>query len=136
MKLEFVINDLSTTQTYPWYWQYKDDCCSYIDWKPMIKKIIEDYGNHKSLALISAKFHQTLVKIAVTVATSLPIKNIVLAGGCWQNKYLLENTITTLKKTNLQPYWSQKIPINDGGLALGQIAFASQYPNIKKIQFD
>ena len=136
MRLEFTTDDLSTTETYPFHWQYQDDSCSYIDWKPMINNIIDDYVNHKSLALISAKFHQTLVELIATVAKNLPIKNIVLAGGCFQNKYLLEHTISKLQALNFQPYWSQKVPINDGGLALGQIAFASQYPNMTKIKFD
>jgi hydrogenase maturation protein HypF len=102
----------------------------------MIKNIINDYINKKSLSLIAAKFHQTLLSIIVKIAQNMPSKNIVLAGGCFQNKYLLKNTINTLKKYNLSPCYSQKIPINDGGLALGQIAFASQYPERKQIQFD
>jgi hydrogenase maturation protein HypF len=136
MRLEFIANDLLTSETYPFAWTSKEDICSYIDWKPMIKNIINDYINKKSLSLIAAKFHQTLVAIIVKVAQNMPSKNIVLAGGCFQNKYLLKNTINTLKKYNLSPYYSQKIPINDGGLALGQIAFASQYPERKQIQFD
>lgn len=136
MRLEFMTDGLSTSEIYPFDWTYKEDTCSYIDWQPMIKNILDDYINHKSLVLISAQFHQTLVEIIITIAKNIPSQNVVLAGGCFQNKYLLEHTINSLKKSNLHPYWSQKIPINDGGLALGQIAFASQYSGIKTIQFD
>lgn len=136
MKLEFVIDDLSIIETYPFDWQYNENCCSYIDWKPIIKNIIEDYLHGESVSLISAKFHQTLVKIIDTVAKSVLIKNVVLAGGCWQNKYLLENTLQKLKGANLRIYYPQKFPTNDGGLALGQIIFASRYKNIKTIKYD
>lgn len=123
MQLEFLINDYKTQEFYPFNWEYISNSCSYIDWKTMIKNIIEDYLLKKSLSLIASKFHLTLVEIIKTIAIKIGVKNVVLSGGCFQNKYLLENTIICLDNEKFSPYWSQKIPINDGGLAVGQVAF-------------
>jgi len=51
-----------------------------------------------------------------------------LSGGCFQNKYLVEKTIARLNETGFQPYWHQRVPPNDGGIALGQI-MAEIFPN-------
>ena len=126
MQLEFTINDLLTNETYPFQWQYNSKYCSYIDWKPIIKNIIQDYLYQKKLSLIAAKFHLTLVEIIKTIVDKMEVKNVILSGGCFQNKYLLENTINCLSREKITPYWSQKIPINDGGLALGQIVFCKR----------
>lgn len=124
MQLEFIIDELITSETYDFNWQYQPNSCSYINWKAMIKNIIDDYLLGENLSIISGKFHQTLVKIILQIAQTVEVKNVVLTGGCFQNKYLLENTINSLKKANFIPFYNKKIPINDGGLALGQIYFA------------
>jgi hypothetical protein len=45
----------------------------------------------------------------------------VLTGGCFQNKYLTERTIDRLKEEGFRPYRHQRVPPNDGGIALGQV---------------
>lgn len=122
MELEYMTDDFITSEIYPFHWQYELNRCNYINWYPLVKNIIKDYQQQKPPYLISAKYHQTLVKIILTISQQVGLKNIVLAGGCFQNKYLLENTINTLESEKFKPYWNQKIPINDGGLPLGQVA--------------
>jgi hydrogenase maturation protein HypF len=46
---------------------------------------------------------------------------VALAGGCFQNRLLLEATAAGLRRRGLVPWWSQQVPANDGGLALGQV---------------
>ena len=60
------------------------------------------------------------------VATQQQIEQVVLSGGCFQNKRLLEGSITRLQEAGFRPFWSQKIPSNDGGIALGQIMAAQR----------
>lgn len=121
MELEYMTNDFITRETYPFQWQYELNQYNYIQWHSLVKNIIKDYQQKKPSYLIAAKFHQTLVKIIVTISQKIGLKNIVLAGGCFQNKYLLENTINALKNEKFTPYWNQKIPLNDAGLAVGQL---------------
>ncbi|MEM8779223.1 MAG: hypothetical protein AAGF26_10190, partial [Cyanobacteria bacterium P01_G01_bin.49] len=66
----------------------------------------------------------------VDIAEKTQETNIVLTGGCFQNKYLTERAIIRLRQENLTPFWHQTVPPNDGGIALGQI-MAGIYESIK-----
>jgi hydrogenase maturation protein HypF len=54
------------------------------------------------------------------------INKVVLSGGVFQNKYLLEQTTEILAKNNFEVYSHAIVPTNDGGIALGQLAVASK----------
>ncbi len=45
---------------------------------------------------------------------------IILGGGCLQNKLLRQGLTLLLEKQNFKVYSGEKVPVNDGGLALGQ----------------
>jgi hydrogenase maturation protein HypF len=62
-----------------------------------------------------------MVEIILSVARQLSQERVVLSGGCFQNKYLTERTIERLRSEGFRPYWHQRVPPNDGGIALGQI---------------
>jgi hydrogenase maturation protein HypF len=47
-----------------------------------------------------------------------------LSGGCFQNAYLLEQAVTRLRSAGYSVSWPERIPPNDGGIALGQILAA------------
>jgi len=49
-------------------------------------------------------------------------KRVALTGGCFQNGVLLDRTVARLRGAGLTPYWHQRVPPNDGGIALGQVA--------------
>ncbi|MBK6962972.1 MAG: hypothetical protein IPH20_03300 [Bacteroidales bacterium] len=57
------------------------------------------------------------------------INHVVLSGGVFQNKYLLEGTIAILQENNFNVYSHATVPSNDGGIALGQLAVASKEGN-------
>ncbi len=61
----------------------------------------------------------TLCKIVVDIS-KLEKKEVILSGGVFQNKTLLELIIKELKKENIKYYFQQETSINDGGIALGQ----------------
>jgi hydrogenase maturation protein HypF len=92
-----------------------------IDWSLMIKSIIEDLKK-QNREFISAKFHNTLVKIITVTAQLSEEEKVVLSGGCFQNKFLLERCITQLMHYGFKVYWHQRVPTNDGGISLGQLA--------------
>ena len=92
-----------------------------LNWQPAILEIIEDLLNGKTRAVISAKFHNMLVEMIVAIARKLGQQKVVLSGGCFQNRYLLERTISRLSAEDFRPYWHQRIPTNDGGISVGQV---------------
>ncbi len=120
MALEYTINDVKTEQTYPYHIK-ESTYPLVIDWQLIIESIIEDILQKRSHQEIAAKFHNTLVKIIINIAQKSQQTNVILTGGCFQNKYLTERTISQLKKQNFTPFWHHTVPPNDGGIALGQI---------------
>ena len=96
-----------------------------IDWAPIIGEILIDLRREKSVGFISAKFHNTLAEVIVEVARAIAQPKIVLTGGCFQNRYLLERSILRLSQSGFRPYWHQRVPTNDGGIALGQAVAAA-----------
>jgi len=56
------------------------------------------------------------------MAQRVAVERVVLSGGCFQNRYLTERAVASLRRVGYQPYWPCAVPANDGGIALGQIA--------------
>ena len=133
MQLEFAIDSDSTDEAYSFNIkdniEKKSDAKFIIDWEPIITNIIEDLNKHILENIISARFHNTLAKVVLEIAKKTGEEKVVLSGGCFQNKYLLEKTIKSLQKEGFKPYWHQRVPTNDGGISLGQIAAAANNIN-------
>lgn len=87
-----------------------------IDLSQMVKEIIED--NQKEL--ICSKFINMLVDIVVSLSKQYDLP-IVLTGGVFQNKTLLELVCKELQKEGKKYYYSKRVPLNDGGISLGQL---------------
>lgn len=104
---------VDTTTARPWV----------VDWAPAIRAILAALPGGDT-AEIAAAFHNTLASAIVSVAAASGVEQIVLTGGCFQNACLLERTVSRLRAEGLRPYWHQRVPPNDGGIALGQIAVA------------
>ncbi|WP_250565186.1 carbamoyltransferase HypF [Adonisia turfae] len=98
-----------------------------IDWRPMVRKIIHDQGQGVATTVVAAKFHRTLVEIVTAIAKLINNSNIILTGGCFQNKLLSEQIIQHLQIAGFTPHWHQRVPPNDGGIAVGQIIGALRH---------
>ncbi len=96
-----------------------------VDWEPLLRAVIADVRAAVPPATIAARFHNALADIIVAVAHKMEVPRIVLTGGCFQNRILLEGAVGRLNAEGFRPYWHQRVPPNDGGIALGQIAAAS-----------
>jgi len=95
-----------------------------VDWGPMVLAILDDSKHGVAIGAISATFHNTLADIIVAVAQRVGLERVVLGGGCFQNRLLLEGTVRRLQAAGLRPFWPHRVPPNDGGLALGQLYVA------------
>ena len=67
-----------------------------------------------------------LVETIISVAQRVGEGAVALSGGCFQNKYLLERSVDRLREEGFRPYWHQRVPTNDGGIALGQTLGAAR----------
>jgi len=89
---------------------------------PMLQKMLElaHYDKPERLAL---HFHIWLCYSVLALLKEIrptPAVPLVLAGGCMQNNLLFTGLSTLLGQQNKIIYSGEKIPANDGGLALGQ----------------
>jgi hydrogenase maturation protein HypF len=123
IELESVI-DSGVIDLYPF--GVGDGLPQIIDWAPMIGEILIDLRRGKSAGFIAAKFHNTLAEVIVKIAQNNAQSKIVLTGGCFQNRYLLERSVLLLSQAGFRPYWHQRVPTNDGGIALGQVVAAAR----------
>jgi hydrogenase maturation protein HypF len=126
MELEFAAENASTSERYPFLYSVgkyegEHDPAWIIDWEPMIRNVLSDIAAGSLRSAMAAKFHNTLSELIVETASRVGEKRVVLSGGCFQNRYLSERVITRLEAEGFHPYWHQRVPPNDGGIALGQI---------------
>jgi hydrogenase maturation protein HypF len=122
MELEFATEGVDTKDSYPFQIDSTSGGPAVLDWRPMIHAIMRDVEGHVATELIATKFHNTLAEAITGVARIVGEHRVALTGGCFQNKYLTESTVARLQAAGFKPYWHQRVPPNDGGLALGQLA--------------
>ncbi len=108
--------------------------CFVIDWRPILVEVVHDIREALANAIIAVKFHNTLAEVIVDCARKLGEQKIVLTGGCFQNKILLELAVPRLRREGFRPYWHQRVPPNDGGIALGQVVAAAQASRNKSFE--
>ncbi|MGI5859884.1 MAG: carbamoyltransferase HypF [Tepidanaerobacteraceae bacterium] len=97
----------------------------------LLTELYYDYITGVNKGIISAKFHNTVIKFTVDMAKKIRdvygVNKTVLSGGCFQNRYLLESINEKLRREGFETYIPSKIPVNDGGISLGQAAVAAAY---------
>ena len=74
-------------------------------------------GGHRTLTILRHK--------AMDLSEAAGIHTIVLAGGIFQNRLLLDAVSRNLTHCGLTVLHPQTFPPNDGGLSLGQAAIAA-----------
>ena len=107
----------------------KNDKKYIIDDFMIFSQIVNDIKNSKGKSEISYKFHNTLAQIVLDISMSARknnnIENIALSGGVFQNGYLLDLCFELLENNDFKVYSNFKVPVNDGGISLGQAYIAS-----------
>ncbi len=98
-----------------------------LDTMSLVRSVIEQLECGESVAKISANFHRTLIyyigQMAKRCCEERHISHIVLCGGVFQNRILLEGVIRELEVYHI--HIPNQSPLNDGGIALGQLWLGS-----------
>jgi len=102
--------------------------CS-VDFREMIRQIVDDCVREVDLGAIAGRFHSTLASaiadVCVRIRQSHGLSRVCLSGGSFQNGVLLERTLKELNALGFEVYTHSRIPPNDGGVALGQAVIAN-----------
>lgn len=116
------MTDESITDKYPFEWE-KNGSQNILNYEILLRQILADIKNNEKTSVISTKFHNSMVQAILEFAKKISVENVVLSGGCFQNRYLLESTVKKLAREGFKPYWNQRVPCNDSGISLGQIFY-------------
>jgi len=128
IELESYTNkQLDLKYSYPFYLESEGEGFV-IKWDEMIKQGVSDVLDGVSCEDIATKFHNGLAialkKSVNYVREKTGINNVVLSGGVFMNMYLMDKLVSLLNKEGFEVNWHQKVPTNDGGIALGQLIVA------------
>ena len=68
---------------------------------PLLKSVLQDVREGRSLREIGSKFHRSVARMAGEVSSRIAeetgLTGVVLSGGCFQNRLLLELTVEELR---------------------------------------
>ena len=100
-----------------------------LDPREAVVAIGRDLAAGASPAVVAARFHTGLAaataEACAAAASAAGVDLVVLSGGVFQNRRLLEGTATRLAEAGLRVLVPELLPPNDGGIAFGQAAVAA-----------
>jgi hydrogenase maturation protein HypF len=108
----------------------RDDGFRHLDPAPMWAALARDLCERRPAPQMAARFHRGLAAgVAALVrsarAQAPSVTTVALSGGCFQNAILLEELVHLLEAEGLVCLTHERVPGNDGGLALGQAVIAA-----------
>ncbi|MBC8400733.1 MAG: carbamoyltransferase HypF [Candidatus Marinimicrobia bacterium] len=99
--------------------------------KPLIRSVVKAIQSDCDLGEIGSRFHRTLCEMLSTIIQQLRhiynINTVVVSGGVFQNQILFEALIIDLETAKFSVFSHEKVPTNDGGIALGQALIGRKY---------
>ncbi len=100
-----------------------------IDPRPAVAAVAADVAGGVAIGAIASRFHAGVARATVEVCTALAeahaTDRVVLSGGVFQNRRLLEAVSAGLAAAGLRVLVPQRLPVNDGAIAYGQAAVAA-----------
>jgi len=101
----------------------RDGCCI-IEHRQFFRRLIRELEAGTSSDQLALAFHHWLIAslgAAIDkIAAGSGIRTIVLSGGCLQNRIIMEGLFQALVPKGFQVFTGEEIPVNDGGVSLGQ----------------
>ncbi len=99
-----------------------------INPEPIICRVLDDLLASVEPGVVAARFQNTIVRAAVTAANHLArlhgTHTVLLSGGSFQNGRLRQGVTSALNRHGFLVACNQLVPVNDGGVALGQVVAA------------
>ena len=100
-----------------------------LDPVPLIAAIAADLAGGREQGEIAAGFERAVATATANVcalaAADAGLDTVVLSGGVFQNRALLEDTSSALAGNGLRVLTPSRLPCNDGGISYGQAAVAA-----------
>ena len=95
-----------------------------LDARPTIMALMDDLAIGTPVSRVAARFHNALAQ-ATAQSCAERSATVVLSGGVFQNRRLLESIAARLTAVGVRVLTPERLPPNDGGIAYGQAAIAA-----------
>ncbi|HGY0994791.1 TPA: carbamoyltransferase HypF [Aeromonas salmonicida subsp. pectinolytica] len=96
----------------------------HIEWTELLNTLVNEQRKGTSTASLAAGFIHAISKLVVAQAERFPGYPVALGGGVFQNRGLMDLLVPALEAAGRQVLTSETLPLNDGGIAAGQLWFA------------
>ncbi|WP_418439231.1 carbamoyltransferase HypF [Barnesiella intestinihominis] len=110
---------------------YSFDKDNPLDFSWLVKAVLNDLQKGVPLSEIASAFHRTYAAMwcveLAKQAVRQKLSRVVLCGGVFQNKLLVDILMPMLRQLGLQPYLPASVPCNDAGIAVGQMAVTAAW---------
>jgi hydrogenase maturation protein HypF len=94
---------------------------------PMLGSLLGDRRRGADPADMALRFHRGLAELAADFARSAGLADVVLSGGCFQNRLLGSLCTAALESAGFRVHRPALYPANDGGISLGQAWVAAHW---------
>jgi hydrogenase maturation protein HypF len=100
-----------------------------IDPRQTIRAVLSEVQAGVPVTRVAARFHNAVASATIAACVEVAIERglhaVVLSGGTFQNRVLLERVTEGLRRAGLRVLTAQRLPPNDGGISFGQAAVAA-----------
>jgi hydrogenase maturation protein HypF len=100
-----------------------------LDARPLIRSVVAELAAGVAVPVIASRFHRAVARATVEgcarAAGDAETELVVLSGGVFQNRRLLEETVAGLAAAGLRALVPERLPPGDGGISYGQAAVAA-----------
>jgi hydrogenase maturation protein HypF len=101
-----------------------------LDPRPALEAIVRDLHAGVEVGPIASGFHAALARATAAACARAAAERgcgtVVLSGGVFQNRRLVEETARRLDRGGLRVLVPEQLPANDGGISYGQAAIAAR----------
>lgn len=124
--LEHLARSSPLEKVYPFPW---DEEKGELDYRPLLIAMVEDRLLGREAGAIARAFHRSIAegiyRSVLALGEAHGIDTVVLSGGVFQNALLLNDLRELFGKSQMRVWLGRGIPVNDGGISLGQAALAA-----------
>jgi hydrogenase maturation protein HypF len=100
-----------------------------LDPRAAVTAVARERAQEVPVGMVAARFHTGLARATARaceqIARERDLSTVVLSGGVFQNRVLLELTVAELEGAGLSALIPKRLPAGDGGISYGQAAVAA-----------
>lgn len=102
-----------------------------VDQAELIRTIVADLEAGTPTSVVARRFHESVAQFigltCQTIRADSGVNAVALTGGVFQNRLLVELTVTQLEEAGFKTLRHSQVPPNDGGISLGQVVIGRAY---------